>query len=155
MLKAFPGNAEKLLHLADDVMGGAGELTRGEREAIAAFVSGLNNVGYCVHYHTLFSEVFCGPIAETNQRLEPLMCYAQRLCASSDDGLDATFQAARDAGWGERALFEVVEICGLFHYFNSIVRAAGLLQPDSLPEPLPTQSELRGSYKAMAGALKG
>ena len=54
VLKAFPRTSDKLLRLVESVMSSPGELSRGEREAIAAAVSGHNDVGYCVFYHTLF-----------------------------------------------------------------------------------------------------
>ncbi len=153
VLKAFPRNSAQLLRLTDDVMGGPGELSRGEREAIAAFVSRLNDVGYCDFYHTLFSEILSGPIADTDEKLAPLMTYARHVCQGSDEGRDAAFLAALDAGWSEQALYETVEVCGLFNYINCIVRAAKLHEPVARPEPLPTPDELLGSYKAMAKGL--
>lgn len=153
VLKAFPRNSEKLLRLVEGVMTSPGELSRGEREAIAAAVSGHNDVGYCVFYHTLFSEVFSGPIEATNQRLSPLLTYARHLCLGAKEELEAAFLAARESGWSERAIYEVVEVCGLFNYVNTIVRAADLKVPRLRPAPLPTQEDLRGSYQAMADAI--
>lgn len=153
VLKAFPRTSDKLLRLVEGVMSSPGELSRGEREAIAAAVSRHNDVGYCVFYHTLFSEVFSGPIEATNQRLAPLLTYARHLCVGTRVELGVAFLAAREAGWSERAIYEVVEVCGLFNYVNTIVRAAGLKAPRSRPAPLPTREDLRGSYRAMADAI--
>ncbi len=153
VLKAFPANSERLLLLAEGVMGGPGELSRGEREAIAAMVSKLNDTGYCVFYHTLFSEVFSGPVEVTVRKLDPLMTYARSLCQGTEEELAAAFQKALDAGWNEQAIYEVVEVCGLFNYINGIARAAHLKRPQSRPNPLPTSDDLRGSYKTMAEGI--
>ncbi len=150
VLKAFPKNSEKLMRLAHDVMAEPGALSRGEREAIAALVSGLNGVGYCAFYHAIFSEVFSGPDRDTGQRLAPLMTYARHLCQGTGDEVDAAFQAALDSGWSEQAIYEVVEVCGLFNYINCIVRAAKLPAPQARPKHLPTPDELAGSYTTWA-----
>lgn len=154
VLKAFPANAELLLRLAQGVMEGAGELSRGEREAVAAFVSRLNEVPYCVFYHTMFSEVHSGPIKTTDENLAPLMAYARHLCQGTQEQLAAAFLAARESGWSEAAIYEVVEVCGLFNYINGIVRAANLKQPQFRPDPLPGPNDLDGSYLAMANGIK-
>jgi alkylhydroperoxidase family enzyme len=154
VLKAFPANSELLLLLAQGVMAREGELSRGEREAIAAFVSRLNDVPYCVFYHTMFSEVYSGPIKATDEKLAPLMTYARLLCRGTQEQLDAAFLAACESGWSEAAVYEVVEVCGLFNYINGIVRAANLKQPQCRPDPLPGPDDLRESYQLMANGLK-
>lgn len=150
VLKAFPRNSGLLLDLVNAVMCGKGELTRGEREAIASAVSRQNEVPYCVFYHTIFSEVFSGPIDATNRRLAPLIDYARHLNAGSRVDLDRAFAEAREAGWSETAIYEVVEVCGLFDLINCIVRAANLPEPTSAPNPMPTEEGLKDSYLAMA-----
>ncbi|CUH99628.1 putative peroxidase-related enzyme [Leisingera aquaemixtae] len=155
VLSSFPRNAEQLLHLLDSIMCGSGALSRGEREAIAAYVSGLNDVAYCVHYHSLFSDVFCGPVAATQDRIRPLLEYARALHGGEAEGLSQAFEEAVTAGWSEAALYEVVEVCGVFSFINTIVKAAGLAEPGQAPEPRPTAQELVNSYAAMAQAVRG
>lgn len=155
VLSSFPQNSEQLLRLLDRIMCSGGALTRGEREAIAAHVSGLNGVAYCVHFHSLFSEVFCGPVATTQDRIRPLLDYAGALHTGEAVRITQAFAAATGAGWSEAALYEVVEVCGMFSFINTIVRAAGLAAPDQVPDPRPAAAELEGSYAAMAEAVRG
>lgn len=154
VLNRFPKNAATLLQLLNAIMCDDGELSRGEREAIAAYVSGLNKVPYCIFYHTMFSEVFSGPIEATNRRISPLTEYARCLCEGTQSELNDAFAAALDAGWSEQAVYEVVEICGVFNFVNGIVRAADLVKPSAAPDPGPTRDGLKDSYLAMAGNIE-
>ncbi|MDA4847023.1 carboxymuconolactone decarboxylase family protein [Hoeflea poritis] len=154
VLSRFQKNTAALLQLLNSIMCADGELARGEREAIAAYVSGLNNVPYCIFYHTMFSEVFSGPIEATNARISPLTEYARCLCEGTQSELNDAFTAALDAGWSEQAVYEVVEICGVFNFVNGIVRAADLAKPAAAPDPRPTAEGLKDSYLAMAGNIE-
>lgn len=154
VLTHFPRNSAPLLQLLDRIMCAEGALTRGEREAIAAHVSGLNDVGYCVFYHQMFSEVFSGPVAETQARIRPLLAYADALHRNDEAAIDRSFAAAIGAGWHEAALYEVVEVCGIFSFINMIVRAMGLATPEQRPDPQPTAGDLAGSYADMAAEVR-
>lgn len=153
VFQAFPKNSEALLRLLNDIMCDDGELTRGEREAVAGFISKHNNVPYCVFQHTMFSEVFSGPIDETNERLQPLLEYARCLNIGNSTDIERAFDRALSSGWNERAIYEVVEVSGIFNFINTIVRAAGLPKPQQLPDQMPTVDELDRAYEAMADAV--
>ncbi len=153
VLKKFPRNSERLLRLLDDIMCADGELSRGEREAIAAFVSKQNTTQYCVFYHTVFSEVFSGPIDDTNRRIKPLLDYARCLRLRDKNEIGSAFELARQAGWGESALYEVVEVCGIFDFINTIVLASGIETPDGPMRPYPTVDSLKNSYASMADEI--
>jgi len=153
VLKLFPRNSEMLLRLLNDVMCADGELTRGEREAIAAFISKENTTPYCEFYHTVFSEVFSGSVADTNERIQPLLAYALSLHSKNGEEIKKAFDATLKAGWNERAIYEVVEVCGIFDFINTIVLASGINVPKGHLNPLPTVEELEQSYSAMADAI--
>ena len=87
VLFAFPGNSRQLLRLANDVMCKTGELSRGEREAIAAHVSKLNAVEYCVFYHSMFAEVFSSDSRDHTRDMSPLLSYAVALCNGKERDL--------------------------------------------------------------------
>lgn len=154
VLKRFPKNAERLVQLLNDIMCDDGELSRGEREAIAAFMSKLNTTPYCVFYHTMFSEAFSGPVDTTNERLQPLLDYARCLHGKKSTAVKDAFDAALDAGWSEAAIYEVVEVSGIFNFINTIVIAAGLTEPEEAMNPLPTAATLTNSYVEMAKAIR-
>ena len=150
----FPRNSEKLLRLLNDIMCANGELARGEREAIAAFISQQNVTPYCVFMHTTFSEVFSGPIEKTSERIQPLLDYALSLHSRDSDKISMAFEAALQAGWSEGAVYEVVEVCGIFDFINNIVLAAGLNTPEGPMEPYPSVDGLKDSYASMAEAVE-
>ncbi len=154
VLKMFPRNSEALLRLLDDIMCADGELSRGEREAIAAYVSQLNATPYCVFYHSLFSEVFSGPLEETNKRLLPLLTYVRSLHGKNSGAIASAYETALQAGWSAGALYEVVEICGIFDFINTVVLAAGINTPDGAVQPVPTVDDLTESYASMADGLR-
>ncbi|MCR9137181.1 MAG: hypothetical protein NXI27_14385 [Alphaproteobacteria bacterium] len=154
VLKIFPKNSERLLQLLNDIMCDNGKLSRGEREAIAVFISKLNTTPYCIFYHSVFSEVFSGPIDTTNARIQPLLDYARCLHGRNSTEVMAAFNAALDAGWSEPAIYEVVEVTGIFNFVNTIVIAAGLAKPEEELNPLPTAVGLKNSYAEMAKAVK-
>lgn len=154
VLKMFPRNSERLLRLLDDIMCADGELSRGDREAIAALVSKQNTTEYCVFYHTVFSEVFSGPIEDTNTRIQPLLNYARCLQGRDSDEIASAFELARQAGWGESALYEVVEVCGIFDFINTIVLASGINTPNGPMRPYPTVDALKHSYASMADGIR-
>ena len=153
VLKLFPRNSERLLRLFNDVMCEDGELSRGEREAIAAFISKQNTTPYCEFYHTAFSEVFSGPVADTNERIQPLLAYALSLHSKNGDEIKKAFEKALKAGWNERALYEVVEVCGIFDFINTIVLASGIDTPEGPMNPKPSVNDLERSYAGMADAI--
>jgi len=154
VLKMFPRNSEILLRLLDEIMCADGELSRGEREAIAAFISKQNKTPYCVFYHTVFSEIFSGPLEDTNKRIEPLLAYARCLNSKNSDEIATAFDAARKAGWSECATYEVVEVCGIFDFINTIVLASGINTPEGPMHPYPTVDGLKHSYAAMADGVR-
>ncbi|KIC41806.1 MAG: hypothetical protein AB3N07_10655 [Ruegeria sp.] len=153
VLKLFPRNSEMLIRLLDGIMCSEGELSRGEREAIAAFISTHNTTPYCTFYHSLFAEVFAGPIEEINERIEPLLTYALSLRARNSDEIARTSKAAMDAGWSEGAVYEVVEVCGIFDFINTIVLAAGLEVPDGPMDSGLTLEGLERFYSDTADVL--
>ncbi|MDA8586877.1 hypothetical protein N9L47_11530 [Rhodobacteraceae bacterium] len=149
----YPRNSKRLLRLLDDIMCADGALNRGEREAIAAFVSKQNKTPYCVFQHSAFSEVFSGPIDQTNTRIQPLLDYAFALHSKDDDRIKTASEAALSAGWSEAAIYKVVEVCGIFDFINNIVLAAGLKAPDGPMNPRPSKEDLKVSYRSMADAV--
>ena len=153
VLKLFPRNSATLLRLLNDIMCADGELSRGEREAIAAFISRQNTAQYCIFYHTVFSEVFSGPVEDTNKRIQPLLTYALGLHQKNSINIREAFDASLKAGWSEHAIYEVVEVCGIFDFINKIVLASGINTPEGPLDPYPTIDGLKSSYAAMADAI--
>ena len=153
VLRLFPRNSDQILRLLDGIMCSDGALSRGEREAIAAFVSEQNTTPYCVFYHTVFSEVFSGSIEATNARIQPLLEYARCLHRLNSDGIAEAFEAVLRSGWTEEAAYEVVEVCGIFDLINTVVLASGIATPKAPLAPYPTLDGLRSLYTDMADTV--
>ena len=120
------------------VMRQDGALKIAERELIAAYVSGLNACTFCYGSHLIYAEAFGiseGVLAallddlETapvDERLRALLDYVRQLNILPSRITQASIDAVLDAGWSEDALFEAVQICGLFNMMNRIIEGAGV-----------------------------
>lgn len=138
VVKAFK---EPMLHLnpfVQSLMRGPSPLSEGERELIAAYVSGLNACDYCqgVHAKTaqafgiaegVFEELMIGiDGAELDERLKPILRYVKKLTETPSRMVPADAEAVFAAGWDETALFHAVAVCAYFNLMNRIVEGTGV-----------------------------
>ncbi len=111
VLKAFPEAAAPLIDYHEVVLRGPSALTVGERELIAAYVSGLNACHYCHGVHGAVAETFGigeGVLAAllddiesapVRDELRPLFAYVRKLTLTPDRMLPADADAVlRPAG---------------------------------------------------------
>lgn len=136
--RRFPEHVKPLLDYHDRLLRGESPLTVGERELIAAYVSGLNACQFCFSAHKLFADIFGFDAAiieamvtdldaaPVDERLKPLLRYAGKLKTLPPRLTAADAKAVYDAGWSERALFDTVEIAALFNYMNRIIEGTGV-----------------------------
>src|SRR5712691_556030 len=121
------------------VMRGPSPLSPGERELIAAYVSGLNSCRICFESHALVARDFGidetvlrsliddVDTASVDARLKPLLRYVRRLTETPSRVTQADADAVFAAGWSEPALFHAVAVCGLFNYQNRIADGTGIV----------------------------
>ena len=136
----FATYPEQMLHLngfAEAVMRGPGQLGEGERELIAAYVSGLNACTYCLGIHAatagalgveedLFAALLDGiDAAPIEERLKPILRYVKKLTESPSRMVAADAEAVYVAGWDDSALFHAIAICAYFNLMNRIVEGSG------------------------------
>ncbi len=136
--RRFPEHVKPLLVYHDLLLRGESPLTIGERELIAAYVSGLNACQFCYGAHKLHAELFGFDPALTeqmvadldtapvNEKLKPLLRYAGKLKTLPPRLTEADAKAVYDAGWSERALFDAVQVAALFNYMNRIIEGTGV-----------------------------
>ena len=136
--KAFPDHAGPLLVYCDGVLRGESELSVGERELIATFVSALNACRFCTDSHSIYAEAFGvepGVIdalmadidtAPVDTRLKPVMRYVRKLNDTPARLVEHDAQAVYDAGWSEKALVDAIRVCSLFNLFNRLVFGTGV-----------------------------
>jgi uncharacterized peroxidase-related enzyme len=138
VFRAYPDTSRPLLDYHEVVMRGPSPLTAGERELIAAYVSGLNACGYCHGVHTVTAEA-CGieagvapaavadlDAAPVDERLRPLLRYVGKLTRSPSSVTRADADEVRAAGWSDRALHDAIMVCALFNFMNRMVEGHGI-----------------------------
>lgn len=59
-------------------------------------------------------------------KLRALLDFAVQVTRDAHAGVAAAIQALRDAGWGDDAILEAVEVVGFFNYYNRLVDALGV-----------------------------
>ena len=137
---------EPMLHLnpfVQSLMRGPSPFSEGERETIAAFVSGLNACTYCCGIHsqtaaafdmdeTLFTAMLDDiDTAPVDDRLKPVLRYVRKLTETPSKMTPADAQAVFAAGWDATALFHAVAVCAYFNLMNRIVEGCGVtMDPD-------------------------
>ena len=151
VFRAFPYTVPPLLVYHDFVLRhDRSPFTVGERELIAAYVSGLNRCDFCYGSHKIIASTF--GIAEqvvegllvdpatsgVERRLLPVLEFVRVLNESPSRVTDRHRQAVLDAGWPEQAVFDAASICGLFNLMNRIVEGMGVK----------TSAAIQGSQRA-------
>jgi uncharacterized peroxidase-related enzyme len=137
-----PETAKPLNELAEVLLRAPNSLTAGERELIAAYVSGLNECDFCCSSHSAFAaaqlaegmttveevraDVDSAPVSE---KLRALLHIAG---AVRDDGRKVStelVEAARAQGATDVEIHDTVLIAAAFCMFNRYVDGLGTLAP--------------------------
>jgi len=159
LFRLFPQAMQPLLEYHDRLLRDESPLTVGERELIAAYVSGLNACDFCHGAHIIAASVhgideglFAALMADVETapiggRMKPILAYARKLTLTPARIEPGDAQRVYDAGWDERALFDVISICALFNMMNRIVLGAGIVNDPRLrgPEDLEHRRRRMGS----------
>ncbi len=134
----FPNSRAAMMQFTQVVMREQGTLTIAQRELIAAYTSGLNGCTFCYGSHLIYAEAFgieaghlealladldTAPVADD---LRALLGYVRVLNTLPSRIKQSDIDAVLNAGWSEDALFEAVQICGLFNMMNRIIEGSGV-----------------------------
>jgi uncharacterized peroxidase-related enzyme len=142
VMKAFPQSSAPLIDYHAVVLRGPSALSVGERELIAAYVSGLNACHYCHGVHGAVAEKFgieegvlAALLADVGSapvraELKPLFAYVRKLTQTPSRMVAADAEAVFAAGWDEKALYDVVSVCALFNFMNRFVEGLGIKAAD-------------------------
>jgi len=143
IFQAFPEAARPLLKYHEVLLRGDSPFSTAERELIAAYVSALNHCNYCraVHSQTavalgisadVMANVFSNPQNEhVDLSMRPVLAFVRKLTLSSATISAADVDPILAAGWNDRALHDVVAICGLFNLMNRLVNGLGVEAPEA------------------------
>lgn len=120
------------------VMRSESPLTVGERELIAAFVSGVNSCRHCHGAHKrvavafgmdegIFEDLMVDiESAQMPAKLKPILRYVKKLTEAPSKMTPQDAADVFDAGWDEQALHDAIMVCALFNYFNRIMDGHGI-----------------------------
>lgn len=144
LLRYRPETAGPLNALAEVLLRGDSTLSRGERELIAAYVSGLNRCRFCASSHGAFAaaqlpegqalveQVHADPDgAPISAKLKTLLAIA---AAVQQGGLQVTekqVEAARTEGATDVEIHDTVLIAAAFCMYNRYVDGLATFAPDN------------------------
>ena len=164
VFRAFPATSRPLLDYHEVLMRGPSELTVAERELIAAYVSGLNDCGYCHGVHAVTAarfgidkDLLTGLLedvetAAVDDRLRPVLAYVAKLTATPNRMTPSDADSVLAAGWSEKALHDAVSVCALFNLMNRLVSGLGITAGEDYFE-VSGQRLADDGYGALAGLL--
>ena len=133
-----PDRYAPLLKFIETVMVGESDLTKAEREMIAAHVSKLNGCDFCLGAHkwTLAAmDIGAGTIealetgpeaAGVDDSLRPILRFATKLTQTPEQVGQADIDALRAAGWSDQSIEDAINVVALFNYVNRLVDAFGI-----------------------------
>ena len=148
--KAFPKGVRPLMKFHDEVLRGPSPLTIGERELIAAYVSGLNKCQFCYNAHTTYAvfygyneEIFAPLLADVDtapvdEKIKPILTFARKTTLAPGSVEKTDIDAILAAGWPEEAVNDALMVVSLFNYMNRIIHAMGV---DPLDEEYATRKK--------------
>ena len=147
LYRAHPATCKPLGELTEAAMRGPSPFTQGQRELIAAYVSGLNACVYCHATHVgvaaacgVEPELFKALLADIDAapvdvKMKPILDYAKKLTLTPARVTEADAASVYDAGWDDDALYSTVLVTALFNFYNRLVDGVGLALPDNyVPE---------------------
>lgn len=138
VFRMFPETNEPLIAFHEVLLRGPSPFTEGERELVAAYVSGLNGCRYCHGVHTATAErlgIEPGAIASLlngddtaaiPDRMRPVLNVAKKLTQSANGVTQRDVDAVFAAGWNETAFYHLVAVAALFNYMNRLVEGLGI-----------------------------
>ena len=144
--------------LAAAVMRSDSELSNGEKEFIGAYSSALRGCTHCytAHYPVavaygidpeFFNDVLQEPeTAPLDEKFRPIVVFIQKFITNPTRLVQADVDPIFEAGWSEATLTDVVFICALFSFMNSIMMGHGAHDAD-LTDFGPIHSIIRESGK--------
>lgn len=127
-----------LLQFIEGVMTRPSDLTKAEREMIAAHVSRQNGCDFCVGAHrwtlaamdvdrATLDALEAGPESEAlPPRMRAMLRFAEKLTHEPERMGQADIDALTAAGWSEQAVEDAINVIALFNYVNRLVDALGL-----------------------------
>lgn len=157
LFKAYPTTSEPLIRFHEALLRAPSPFTEGERELIAAYVSGLNHCRYCHGVHVATAELLGVPdgavasalddidASAVDGKMKPVLRYARKLTQRPDSLTQADADAILAAGWPDDALYYTVAVAALFNFMNRLVEGMGIELDATYVKPA-SERLARGGY---------
>jgi uncharacterized peroxidase-related enzyme len=138
VFQAFPETARPLIAYHEALLRGPSPFSVGQRELIAAYVSGLNACDFCHDIHAQTAAAFGidtqtvralltqPESAPVDASMRPVLSFVRKLTLSPSRITPADAEAVFAAGWDDHALHDAAAICGLFNLMNRLVDGLGI-----------------------------
>lgn len=165
ILKMSPDAGVALMELHEAIMRAPSALSAGEREMIAAYVSGLNACRYCHGVHAETAKAYGVPAAAVDRmgndlegagidaRMLPLLRVARKLTEKPESLTAEDTQAVYDAGWDEKALHDAIMVVCCFNFMNRLLEGHGVHGNDEMYKQRGPMLKQHG-YLPLIGLLK-
>jgi uncharacterized peroxidase-related enzyme len=154
-MKFRPETAQPLNMLAEVLLRAPNSLPPGERELIAAYVSGLNDCDFCSSSHSAFAAVQLDAgmsvvdqvhadleSAPVSPKLKALLRIAGAVQQSGRAVTPELIEAAREQGATDVELHDTVLIAAAFCMYNRYVDGLGTLAPGGPQDYLPMAAQI-------------
>lgn len=136
LFQAYPEVGRHVLGFLEAAFTLSSELSRGECERLAAYVSAVNGCSYChtIHAHAarvcgidpdLLPEFQTGDAAE-NDKWRSAYAYARQITSGPAGVTTALADACRGAGWSDEAITQIAMVATGFNLMNRLVDGLGL-----------------------------
>lgn len=124
------------------VMRSNSELSDGEKELIGAYASGVRGCTHCftAHYpvavaygidESVFKDLIEDPEkANIDERLKPVLRFVKKLTLEPYKLVQKDADAIFEAGWSEATLTDIVMVCSVFSFMNTMMMGHGADQID-------------------------
>ena len=145
ILKMSPEAGVALLEMHEAIMRAPSALTPGQRELIAAYVSGLNGCQYCHGVHAETAKAYEDiprqavdrmladlETAGFDEKIKPILRLARKLTQTPADVTEADTRAVLEAGWSEKALHDAIMVVCCFNFMNRLLEGHGVHGHDAL-----------------------
>lgn len=145
ILQMSPEAGVALLEMHEAIMRAPSALTPGQRELIAAYVSGLNRCQYCHGVHAETAKAYEDiprqavdrmladlETAGFDEKIKPILRLARKLTQAPAEVSEADTRAVLEAGWGEKALHDAIMVVCCFNFMNRLLEGHGVHGHDVL-----------------------
>jgi uncharacterized peroxidase-related enzyme len=141
VLRAYAFDIDKLdafTGLYNNVMLAPSGLSKLDREMIAVVVSSINRCWYCQVAHGAAVRDLSGDpalgeamvmnyrVADLDQRQRAMLDFAAKVTTDSATICESDRQALRAVGFGDRDIFDIANVVGLFNMSNRVASAVGM-----------------------------